>query len=340
MEKYLLLPLIVSLFLALCYVYHSSSSSSLNTAMLRPSRLLPAIPSDQPYPGSSKRSGVHKHYFHTFWLMGKGGPLNEKVVTAYRSVLRIHRNIRFIVWTLPRTKEATEQQIESLKTYCPTSSIEVKTTLDLIEMVKADGSALKMCEEALSLTYENFDLAAVSDLIRFVALYYYGGIYVDSDVLMVKSMAPFFNKDFAFRWDSGNARYNTCVMGLKKNSQLTTKVITHFNECKASTFHPEKVIDALSCPHRICEDFLMYPTHLFDPMQVDPDTPVKKAWQWMQPNPTGDRFEWFFKENRTTSLNAFFPGIYAYHWHNRWDADIHPESFFAEFQRLNAKCEL
>lgn len=342
----LLLPISIFLLFLTPYFYTSSGSSESRASAETSRELLTAGAGDPPFPPLTRERkglGGHHRIFHTFWVGNPEQPLNEKVLTAYRSVLRTQFNVRFIIWTLHRSKEVTERQVSSLKDFCPDAIVEVRTLAELLAAVKLEVNDLKLCAASLDSPFdtpETFPIAGVSDLLRFLALYYYGGIYIDSDVLMVKSMSSFFNKDFAFRWDDSVEHYNTCVMGLRRHSPIPLKIIQHYKSCELKVFHPEAIHHALDCPNKICAEFTMYPTLFFDPMQTEPVNSVeKKTWQWEAPQGAEeDRFGWIFTADRMSSVDAFFPGIYAFHWHNRWETPINSNSMFAEFQRINAKC--
>ena len=84
----------------------------------------------------------------------------------------------------------------------------------------------------------------------------------------------------------------------------------------------------------------MYPVEMFDQMQGD-----QRWFQWNEHTPAmkTDKFSWVFTEDHdllSWGMDNFFPGIYAYHWHNRWDVDVRNSSFFGAFQRLNAVCNV
>jgi hypothetical protein len=59
------------------------------------------------------------------------------------------------------------------------------------------------------------NLAGVLDLVRFMILNLYGGIYVDGDVLFLRDMSLFWTENFAYRW-SQLETWNTAVLGLNK----------------------------------------------------------------------------------------------------------------------------
>ncbi|CAF0726946.1 unnamed protein product [Brachionus calyciflorus] len=60
------------------------------------------------------------------------------------------------------------------------------------------------------------NLVSLSDLVRFVVLDIYGGIYTDGDVIYMKQTNFLWRKNFAYRWSYTNY-INTAVLGINKN---------------------------------------------------------------------------------------------------------------------------
>ena len=50
-------------------------------------------------------------------------------------------------------------------------------------------------------------------MIRFMALYFYGGIYADADVIFMRKMRDIHGLAFAYKWDRNVVYYNTAVIG-------------------------------------------------------------------------------------------------------------------------------
>lgn len=208
--------------------------------------------------------------FHTFWCMGGSNPLNDKIITGFRSVLRTQRRVHFIVWTLPDCFHTTQIQVRDagLSSYCPRSTIEVKSTAALGELLK-NVPSLEKCLPAFENTNINQWLTAYSDLIRFIALYFYGGIYIDSDVVCIRSMASLYSLNFSFRWDSGVNHFNTAIMGFHSpGNALPAKIVGFYNSCTPQNFHPEDASRAMTRVGSAHKDLIMLPTLFFDPMQV------------------------------------------------------------------------
>lgn len=258
---------------------------------------------------------------HRFW----SGDFNDrKLHMSLQSALCTQRNARVILWT--PTLPPVQNNISSL-------AIDIRsTTEELVHL--ASSSPLHSCSNALR---DSSNVVAYSDLVRFVALYFYGGIYADVDMVFLKDMRSFHGHSFAFKWDLNVDYYNTAVMGLPRHSAVVPKIIAHFGgRCDPATFWPETINTALGCNGKImiCPDLIMMPTALFAPVSA----PVAN-YQWQNNEEWNVRLhtttDWFFNQPRMwDSLDHFYPGAYTFHWHNQWKLDdIHPESFFSQFER-------
>ena len=71
-------------------------------------------------------------------------------------------------------------------------------------------------------------MVVLSDMIRFMALYFYGGIYADADVIFMRKMRDIHGLAFAYKWDRNVVYYNTAVMGLPIGSPVVLQIIYHF----------------------------------------------------------------------------------------------------------------
>ena len=284
---------------------------------------------------------AHHNIIHTTWCKPDDGDnLNPKTLTAFRAILRTQNNVRFIVWTSPECMSKTEKQLNELKSFCTKALIEVRSTSELHEASKLETGSVKQCTSALE-SVDREGMKVMSPLIRFVALYFYGGIFIANDVLVLKALAYFQGKSFAYRSNTEVNYYNTDVMGLKKGSPLLPKIIDRRGGCVPPSFAPEDINKALDCPNGICDELIMFPTHLFDPVMVQPGSFEKRDWQFEPPTRSGDPYSWFFTKDKTSNLDSFFPGSYTFHWHEgKENVDINGGSYFAEFQHLNAKCQL
>jgi len=78
--------------------------------------------------------------------------------------------------------------------------------------------------------YENKKWAFVSDYVRLYALHHHGGIYLDTDVEVFKSLDEFLVHDFftGFELYQGHLHPITAVMGASKGSKLITRLLSFY----------------------------------------------------------------------------------------------------------------
>lgn len=269
---------------------------------------------------------------HMFWS-SVDGTLNEKVKTSLRSALRTQHRTRLILWTTPDSLRGLTAQIERISTLqCP-STLELKSTDELIDLTEKDSKTMRSCVD--SLRRASHDLVAFSDLIRFLALYYFGGIYADADMIFLKDLQNFQGVSFAYKWDRNVQFYNTALMGLTKGNELVPQIISRAGECSPAAFYPTRIHEKLSCSSGVCNELIMMPTALFSPVSAPQSN---YQWQEDSAHSLGTTTDWFFQRPRLWGLDHFFPGAHTFHWHNRWEMSVHNDSFFSHLQRLNSVC--
>ncbi|MDO3409404.1 glycosyltransferase [Saccharibacillus sp. CPCC 101409] len=133
--------------------------------------------------------------------------------------------------------------------------------------------------------YKARKFAFVSDYVRLYALYTQGGIYMDTDLQVLKSLDPFLHHE-AFSGFETPKTIPTAVMGAKAgspvmhafldyytdrsfikpdgNMDITTnvKIITEY--CLSRGFEPNN-------EYQVFEGFALYPKNVFSPMDWNPD---------------------------------------------------------------------
>ena len=87
----------------------------------------------------------------------------------------------------------------------------------------------------------------VSNFVRMWALYNYGGIYLDTDVLVLKSIEPlfwnncFFGLEYNKKWpfyseDFRTTLFGTAIIGSEPNHQTIGRILEHYIEKKFTKF--------------------------------------------------------------------------------------------------------
>jgi hypothetical protein len=144
----------------------------------------------------------------------------------------------------------------------------------------------------------NGNAVSDSDLVRFILLDVYGGMYVDTDVLFLRDMRPYYYMpaNWAYAWSMWNY-YNTAFLMFQRHSNALFDIISKgiANDMK---FHPRELLGYLRGPdgkhlstltgeHQLA----MFPSAIFDTM-----------WTYVDGNrkapilPTFNRFNILFEE--------------------------------------------
>ena len=149
------------------------------------------------------------------------------------------------------------------------------------------------------------------DLFRILALHNYGGVYVDMDTVLLRSLGVFLDQEFVYQWDDFDDRYAPALMRLRKGGAFARALVRGVIEIPAGKYNwgRENVRRAIERGHAI----RVFPSPFFNTeWQADPD------------------FEPF---KRTPASTNLYEGAFAWHWHNKWDDPIEPG---CKFERVEA----
>jgi len=147
-----------------------------------------------------------------------------------------------------------------------------------------------------------------SGLLRFLALYKYGGIWYDMDMVLLRDLKPILDQEFTYMWGSETdfAGFGPCAafMGIQKSS-------THAALCM------EELIRAPIQPNTVSRDHQMLAkVYRRRPFTVFPSAFFNTEWQINKKHPgLGTKIEggWF---RRTEYSEHLFLDAFAWHWHN------------------------
>lgn len=128
--------------------------------------------------------------------------------------------------------------IESWKKYCPDYEIkewnEDNFKIDSVIYVKE--------------AYENKKWAFVSDYVRLWVIYNYGGIYMDTDVELIKPLDELLKYDSFFSIEISEYVNTGLGFGAKKNNQLVKRMLDDYED--EHFIMEKKDEDLLACPIR------------------------------------------------------------------------------------------
>jgi hypothetical protein len=174
-----------------------------------------------------------------------------------------------------------------------------------------------------------------SNMVRFLILHHYGGLYADMDTMFLRDLAPLFSDPaigpaFCYQWSSHIPRANSAVMALEADSRISRQILERCRE--RGSCRPR---DVLRFVEDADLDLLILPCAFFDPLW-----PIHDRRDASRAAPF-TRFEQFFDRfdaarppaDADTVLAEFFPGAFTYHWHNQWDHRERDDSYFGYCHR-------
>lgn len=156
-----------------------------------------------------------------------------------------------------------------------------------------------------------------SDYARYLILYKFGGVYFDLDVMCLKSLTPLLHFEFVYQW-SMTKDGNNATMHMFKHSKTAKYVL---QKCARLGNSMEHARDIFQDEDPNLSELMNLPSQLFDPLWIYYD---RKSWT-RPADLSLSSFDDFFKEKKTED---FFQHCFAYHWHGRWDANIHANSWY------------
>lgn len=153
----------------------------------------------------------------------------------------------------------------------------------------------------------------VSNCLRSLVTWRYGGVYFDLDVLFLRDLRPLCRAEFVYQW-SDRMYGNSAVMHFRRGSTNGAALLEHGAHVR--TFWPRQLLDFGSLAG-VVQDLHVLPSIAFDPLWIARD-------RRQRVNDYCNTFEDFFTAPAAVGLDEFFPGAYAYHWHNQWTTPILP----------------
>lgn len=110
-----------------------------------------------------------------------------------------------------------KKYIKSWKKYCPDYELKLwdESNFDI------------NCNQYVKEAYENKKYAFVTDYVRLYALYNFGGIYMDTDVEVLKPLDEFLNNEAFSGFESSNA-VQTGIMGAEKGNILFKELVDYY----------------------------------------------------------------------------------------------------------------
>jgi hypothetical protein len=162
--------------------------------------------------------------------------------------------------------------------------------------------------------YYDKSLSFYSDVIRYILLYNYGGVWFDLDCFFLRNFDPLFynfeNDICVYQWETQNYPNGAIFISLKPNNENIKKNMEFIIDRNRGWGFQEAEL-TFDLPL----NFLVLPCSWFD-------------GSWIE-NPYNSNLgcDNFFKNQiYEYNFDNFFKGSFCYHWHNRLNMDIEENS--------------
>ena len=158
--------------------------------------------------------------------------------------------------------------------------------------------------------------AYFSDVIRYILLYKFGGLWFDLDNFFLRSLDPvlanFSDKVFLYRWSNQEFPNGAIYFSPKPEHVEIDKIINVFLEKNIGFGFNETQVG-----FDTDVNLTVLPCAWFDPA-------------WLENNYIEDFSHFFYTNKKRYNLKNFFPGAFAYHWHNRWNFPVKQGSIISD----------
>jgi hypothetical protein len=168
--------------------------------------------------------------------------------------------------------------------------------------------------------YYNRVLSFYSDVVRYLLLYNYGGIWFDLDCFILRSFDPIFynyeNKICVYQWENQNYPNGAIYISLIPKSETMKNNIQYIINKNCGWGFQEA-----SLTYDLSLDMFVLPCSWFDP-----------SWITNTYNINFDDF--FINKNKEYNFDNFFKGSFCYHWHNQWNKQIEDNSILFQLVKI------
>jgi hypothetical protein len=174
---------------------------------------------------------------------------------------------------------------------------------------------------------------AKSDLQRVIILYNYGGIWLDTDVILIQNLTPLMGVDWAYLGQKdviNNAALSVSapqsVFATSYLMALVSQFVTPELNDTSYFKHGATILSQLYSQEWTRSSFHILPTCFFD-----------GYWSGEQDSPPWETF--FSGDINEKQLNYIMPRnkihtAFAYHWHGRWDVPMSNRSLAYGLERI------
>ena len=241
--------------------------------------------------------------FHCYW----NGILNEKHLYSILSCyyFNVYKNKhKIILWLENNTHNEYNSEISKYAEIKYFSFSDEKTNTVFLENYEYNFKAITF----------------YSDFVRNLLLYNYGGIWFDLDCFILRNFDPIFsnfeNEICLYQWETQNYPNNAIFMSLHPKAANMKRNIEFIVKRNLGWGFQEA-----NLTYDLPLDMLVLPCSWFNADWIK--TPYNIG--------TNNFFE---NTDKHYNFDNFFNGSFCYHWHNKWNNQIHKNSIIIQLVKI------
>ena len=246
--------------------------------------------------------------FHIHWR----GPIdNDKVILQIKSTLATQKVFKIYFWI--------EDNLTTMMSSGYNKLIQFHKYVEIKEFNKnifnqATGNINNKEKIWSYYSRHHGDRRYKTDILRWVILNIYGGVYTDADTLLLRDLRDIKINNWSSKW--GVDPYaECCILKLEKGSDMYEQMyLNNPNNPQCFLLIQNNLPEAFNYKYDNLT-FTSLPSAFFD-IVWNLEMLKHRDLLFL----TFSEFEHFFENTDIEiTLDNFFKGCFAYHWHNRWD---------------------
>ncbi|KAI9480771.1 MAG: hypothetical protein EXX96DRAFT_482014 [Benjaminiella poitrasii] len=256
-------------------------------------------------------------FFHTYWSTDMTDHLTDNQLAAIRSFVATQPYQNQLLLWISKKDEANLLKVSSLWHH-----------------VKARNVKLKIIEPSLfrhtPLEDVDLDHRHVEETVKLAALYKYGGLWFDLDVLFIRDMTPLFHQEWlsqATCFERSNfassttvdSRFSGALMHFRPQSPYVCEMLSVASDELKGVANNLKPLKSLR-EHLYARVYYRVLGHRITPWAVLP-------WCFTDPSQCkkSNSLPSLFKNDKHFNKNKL-ASVFAFHWHKKWNSS--PGSIF------------
>lgn len=242
--------------------------------------------------------------FHVHWR----GPIdNDKIILQVKSVLATQEVKKFYFWienSITTMFSLGFPKINQFK-----DIVEVKVfDKDIMYQVNGDINNTEMIWSYYNRNHADYRYK--SDILRWVALNIYGGIWLGGDMFLLRDLRDIRINNWSSKWPHEPYAEAECLKLEKGHNAYEQLYLNNKTNPYCYVMFYKDLIGAFSFEYDNLE-FTSLPSPFFDIVFAGREEVTSLPFS---------KFDQFFEEtDQEVNMDNFLKGCFAYHWHNRWD---------------------